>query len=81
MFLKRKRRSATKVNYVFFIILEHSYLLQILTFWKLVHVFFAYNILEAIGGWPPAGHFTLEKLSELQILESKIFHSFIAVQK
>ena len=58
-FLKRKRSSTTKVNYVFFIILERSYFVQIHTFWKLVHVFFVHNILVAIGGMPPAGHFTL----------------------
>ena len=49
-FLKRKRRSMTKVNYVFFfIILERSYLVQIHTFWKLVHVFFVHNIFVATG--------------------------------
>ena len=39
----------TNVNYVFFIILECSYLFQIHIFWKLVHVFFVHNIFVAIG--------------------------------
>ena len=33
----------------FFIILERSYLVQIHTFWKLVHVFFVHNIFVTIG--------------------------------
>ena len=46
-----KRRSATKVNWLFFIILEPSYLIQAHTFWKLVHVHFSVHIiLVAIRG-------------------------------
>ena len=41
------------------ITLERSYLVQVHTFWKLVHVFFVHNTLVAIGGWPPKGHFIL----------------------
>ena len=45
----QKRRSADKVNYVFFfIILQRLYFVQIHTFWKLLHVFFVNNILGAI---------------------------------
>ena len=31
-------------------------------------MFFVHNILVAIGGWPPAGHFTLE------IIQFAVFH-------
>ena len=39
----------TKVNFFFFIILERSYLVQVHTFWKLVHVFFVHKIFVATG--------------------------------
>ena len=45
-FQKQKRRSMT---FVFFIILERSYLVQIHTFWGSVHEFFVHNISVAIG--------------------------------
>ena len=45
-FQKQNRRSMT---FVFFIILERSYLVQIHTFWKSVREFFVYNIFVAIG--------------------------------
>ena len=45
-FQKQKRRSMT---FVFFIILERSYLVQIHSFWKTVHEFFVHNIFVAIG--------------------------------
>ena len=45
-FQKQNRRSMT---FVFFIILERSYLVQIHTFWKSVREFFVYHIFVAIG--------------------------------
>ena len=39
IFLKRKRRSMTRIN-CFFITLEGSYLVQIDNFWKSVHIVF-----------------------------------------
>ena len=45
-FQKQKRRSMT---FVFFIILERSYLVQIHTFWRSVHEFFVHNIFVTIG--------------------------------
>ena len=45
-FQMQNRRSMT---FVFFIILERSYLVQIHTFWKSVHEFFVHNVFVAIG--------------------------------
>ena len=45
-FQKQKRRNMT---FVFFIILERSYLVQIHTFWRSVHEFFVHNIFVTIG--------------------------------
>ena len=38
---------------------------------------FVYNILVAIGGWPPVGHFTLvnHHTVEMNVLMDKDFHS------
>ena len=52
-FSEDKRSSTTKVNYVFFIILNVYTLMGYIIF-----AFFTY-ILVATGGWQPAGHFTL----------------------
>ena len=48
-FSEVKTESMTRLNYVLFIILERSYLGQIHTFWKSVHVFLIHNIFAAIG--------------------------------
>ena len=58
-----KSGEVSKVNYVFFIILECLCLFQIHNLLEVNDVLFVQNILVAIGGWPPAGHFTLAFLS------------------
>ena len=45
-FQKQNRGSMT---FVFSIILERSYLVQVHSFWKTVHEFFVHNIFVAIG--------------------------------